>query len=59
MFLSNEVKSQILANFNADGFVLIPDLFSKNEICFGIILYPKRGLFEISDSNIKYSSKFL
>ena len=32
MFLSNEVKSQILANFNANGFVLIPDFFSKNEI---------------------------
>ena len=32
MFLSYEVKSQILANFNADGFVLIPDFFSKNEI---------------------------
>lgn len=32
MFLSNEVKSQILSNFNADGFVLIPDFFSKNEI---------------------------
>ncbi|MFZ4102689.1 MAG: phytanoyl-CoA dioxygenase family protein [Sphingobacterium thalpophilum] len=32
MFLSNEVKCQILANFNADGFVLISDFFSKNEI---------------------------